>query len=39
MAEEDARAKVYREEELQLQLQECVSQHDFIGAEACKQIL
>ena len=39
MAEEDARAKVYREEELQLQLQECVSQQDFIGAEACKQKL
>ena len=33
------RAKVNRQEALQLQLQECVSQQDFIGAEACKQML
>ena len=37
--EEVARAKVYREEGLQLQLQECLSQQDFMGAEACKQKL
>ena len=39
MVEEDARAKVYRKEELQLQLEECVRQQDFIGAGACKQML
>jgi len=31
--------KVFREEGRQLQLQECLSQQDFTGAEACKQKL